>query len=354
MQFATGWLFMPAMLPPMDNHLKLDTNMLNNLAPIGISTYGRLQHLQQTIAALKKNILAEHSKLFVFSDAPRPGDEERVAAVRNFLRTIDGFKEVHIIKRRRNNRTANNRSGMRMLLNRFGKVIFLEEDVVTAPGFLTFMNQSLDKYEGNNQVFSITGYCPPIKIPEDYQYDAFFLRRPHSWGLGIWKNRFDLIRYINPKEYECLATNKKRVKEFTKAGKDLMVMLKREAYGEIDAGDVKAMYAQFLSGQYSVFPSVSLTSNIGMDGTGIHCPAMTLFEVDMNKKNSFKLPSEVFENQEITQASQRFWTSLVASSVEVTIQDKLVKSIYKLISKIPEPILKLLRPYWRAFKDFVN
>ena len=69
--------------------------MATDLAPIGVSTYIRLPHLQRTISALQKNALAEQSELFVFSDAPIPGDEEQVAAVRSYLQTVDGFKEVH-------------------------------------------------------------------------------------------------------------------------------------------------------------------------------------------------------------------------------------------------------------------
>ncbi|MFZ5524815.1 MAG: sugar transferase [Pseudomonadota bacterium] len=278
-----------------------------NLAPIGISTYVRLQHLQRTIAALQQNALADQSKLFIFSDAPRYGDEERVAAVRSYLQKIEGFKEVHIIKRRRNNRTANNRGGMRLLLNRFEKVIFLEEDVVTAPGFLTFMNHALDKYEKNDRVFSVVGFCPPIGIPEDYPYDAFFLRRCHGSGLGIWKNRYDSIRYITSDEYEQFAANKKLVKEFMKGGgEDMMVMLKAEAYGKIDAGDVKAMYAQFLKEQYTVYPSQSLVQNIGYDGTGIHCGKTNRFNVSLSDKTTFRLPEEVFVDQRIVKANQKF------------------------------------------------
>lgn len=281
--------------------------MPTNLAPIGLSTYSRLQHLQQTIVALKINVLAQQSELFVFSDAPRSGDEEQVAAVRNYLRTVDGFKAVHIIKRKKNNRIANNRDGINMLLNRFGKVIFLEDDIVTAPGFLTFMNQALDKYEGNDRVFSVVGYCPPIKIPADYQHDVLFLRRCSAWGFGIWKNRFDRIKYITPDEYEQFAANKKRVREFVKGGgEDLMVMLKAEAYGEIDAGDVKAMYAQFLSNQYTVYPAQSLVQNIGHDGTGIHCGKSDRFDVTLSDKTIFQFPDDVVVDQRIIKANLKF------------------------------------------------
>jgi hypothetical protein len=299
------------MLLPKDSQLICDITMPNNLAPIGISTYARLQHLQRTIAALQKNALAEQSELYVFSDAPKPGDEEKVAAVRSYLQTVNGFKEIHIVERERNSRTANSRGGLRMLLDRFGKVIFLEEDIVTSPGFLTFMNQALDKYEGNERVFSVVGYCPPIKIPKSYQRDAFFLRRYSGWGLGTWKNRFDSIKYITPEEYEQFAANKKRVSEFVKGGgEDLMVMLKSDAYGEIDAGDVKAMYAQFLSNQYTVYPTQSLVQNIGHDGTGTHCGSSNRFNVTLSDKTIFRFPDDVAVDQRIVKENRKFRASV--------------------------------------------
>lgn len=282
--------------------------MSNDLAPIGVSTYVRLQHLQQTIAALQKNALALQSELFVFSDGPRPGDEEKVAAVRSYLKTVNGFKEVHIVERESNSRTANSRGGLRMLLDRYGKVIFLEEDVVTAPGFLIFMNQSLVKYEGNDRVFSVAGYCPPIDIPANYKHDAFFLRRYNGWGLGIWKNRYDRIKYITPEEYEQFAADKKRVRSFVESGgMDMLGMLKLDAYGEIDAGDVKAMYAQFLSDQYTVYPSRSLTRNIGFDGSGANCGESGRFDVMQSNKTTFCLPAHLIVDRRIVKVHREFW-----------------------------------------------
>ena len=281
--------------------------MASDLAPIGVSTYVRLEHLQQNIAALQKNSLAEQSELFVFSDAPSPGDEARVAAVRSYLRTVDGFKNVCIVERKKNSRTKNNRGGLSLLLNRYGKVIFLEEDVVATPGFLRFMNQALDKYEKNKKVFSVAGYCPPIEIPADYPHDVFFLKRCSAWGLGIWKDRFDSIRYITPDEYEQFSADSNRVREFVNGGgEDLMVMLKADAYGKIDAGDVKAMYAQFLSDQYTVYPRKSLTSNMGFDGSGTYCFSTTRFNVALSDQFSFSLPDDVVVDQRIVESNRKF------------------------------------------------
>jgi len=287
-----------------------------------------LQHLQKTIRALQQNALATQSELFIFSDAPKSGDEERVASVRKYLRTVDGFKEVHVVERMENGRVANGRGGVRMLLDQFGKVIFLEEDIISAPGFLTFMNQALDKYESNDRIFSITGYCPPIVMPADYREDVFFLRRFTAWGFGTWKDRFDRLEYLTPSEYERFATNKKRVKEFVSAGgADMMAMLKLDAYGKIDAGDVKAMYAQFLSNQYTVYPTKSLTFNTGHDGTGTHCGKNKKFYVKLSNKLNFILPDQVVIDRRIVKAYLKFRNNLYKPRLHTRIQAKLKKVV---------------------------
>ena len=79
----------------------------NELAPIGLSTYSRPAHLKQTVEALQRNILASQSELYVFSDAPKAGDEEAVVKVRSFIKNIDGFKKTTIIERETNDRVFN-------------------------------------------------------------------------------------------------------------------------------------------------------------------------------------------------------------------------------------------------------
>ena len=156
------------------------------LAPIGVSTYSRLYHLKKTIEALQNNTLAKQSELYIFSDAPKEGDEEIVSTVRKYIHTINGFRKVHIIERKTNGRVANNRGGIEELLDKYGKVIFLEEDIVTSAYFLQYMNDALHFYKNDNRISSIAGYCPPIKIPVEYKQDVFILHRFAPWGFAIW------------------------------------------------------------------------------------------------------------------------------------------------------------------------
>ena len=85
-----------------------------------------------------------------------------------------------------------------------------------------------------------------------------------------------------------------------------MEMLKADAYGEMDAGDVKLMYAQFLSDQYTIYPTQSLVRNIGFDGSGTHCDETDRFNVALSNKSTFMLPDEVAVDQRIIEANQKF------------------------------------------------
>lgn len=261
------------------------TEMQNSLAPIGLSTYGRLQHVQLTVDALQKNELAKESELYIFSDAAKAGDEEKVEAVRRYLRTIDGFKDVHLFERERNDRVANNRGGMRMLLEKYGRMIFLEEDIVTAPSFLSFMNEALEKYKDDSRIFAVNGYTPPIDIPENYQSPAVLLPRFAAWGFGIWKEKFDeIIMDITPEMYRELRSDNEKMNQYCLGGDDIITQLWLQAHGFINALDVRIDYTMFVKGrQYVGCPTRSLAHSTGCDGSGEHWVQATgKYDVEMD------------------------------------------------------------------------
>lgn len=234
------------------------------LAPVGLSVYGRVDHLQCTVDALQKNTLAEKTELYVFSDAPSPGDEQKVEAVRAYLKTVEGFRHVEIVERRENDRVFNNRDGMRQLADHAGRFIYLEEDVATAPGFLSFMNEALSVYGDHPDVFSITGYTPPLKWDTDS--DVFALPRFCAWGMGLTKENYELVQ---PIPEDALAKLDQETAE--KCGRDVYAMIRMQSEGKIDAFDVMAMYHQCLSGRQTIYPKSSLIENTGHDGSGLHC-----------------------------------------------------------------------------------
>lgn len=275
------------------------------LAPICMSTYVRINHLRQTIEALQKNTLATASEIYIFSDGPKPGDEEKVKTVRKYLKGIKGFKKIEIIESAENAYPDTLRQGMRTLLDKYGRMISFEEDIVTAPTFLTFMNQALDKYENNSKIFSVSGFCPPIKILKDYTYDVFLLPRFSSWGFGIWKDRFDLIKMPLPED-EVLEflSSWKNISMFGLGGLDMINMVRKDALGKVNALDIKSFYWQYKYNMDTLYPVGSLTKNIGLDGSGLHSHKSKRLKVDLDlNRKSHVLPTEIERNKRIIRAN---------------------------------------------------
>ena len=96
-----------------------------------------------------------------------------------------GFKKIHIIEREKNYGLGNNIiTGVTDIIDVYGRVIVLEDDLITAPFFLQYMNEALDIYAENEKVICIHGYAYPVKenLP-----DTFFLKGADCWGWGTWK-----------------------------------------------------------------------------------------------------------------------------------------------------------------------
>ena len=127
---------------------------INKLAPIALFVYNRPDHARRTIEALRANILANESDLIVFSDAPKPETQvEKVVEVRQYIRQIVGFRSVTIVERESNFGLARSIvDGVTTTLKKYGRIIVLEDDMVTSPYFLTYMNEALEKYAEDDRV----------------------------------------------------------------------------------------------------------------------------------------------------------------------------------------------------------
>lgn len=291
-----------------------------NPAPIGVSTYARVEHLRQTIAALQRNTLAAESELYIFSDAPKPGDEAKVREVRSFIKMIDGFKRVEIIERETNSRTYNNRQGMRMLLDRYGRMIFMEEDIVTAPTFIEYMNYMLDTYEDNPMVFSIAGYCPPIQIPKDYPYGIFLHPRFNPWGFGTWKDRFDKLEMQIPQRiFREIFFNPKTLWQFSQGGLDILPPVLNNYFHYADGLDSRIFAQQFSMNMLTVYPTRHLVDNSGVDGSGVHKKKKHWYRVTLST-DPFKepaLPGQMTPDPEIMRAFYVFRSGGIFNRIKI-------------------------------------
>lgn len=269
-----------------------------NTAPILLFTYKRLATLKQAVAALKKNYLAGSSDLFIFSDAAKKEtDKDIVAEVRSYLKTISGFRSVQIIERESNFGLAKSIiSGTSWVLSTYDKVIVLEDDLITTPNFLTFMNAALERYKTETNVFSISGYSFNLKSPQlHYDDDAYFLNRGWSWGWATWKNRWKDVDW-EMSSYASFEKNKKLRKAFSAGGSDLNKMLREQMQGKLDSWAIRWFYHQFRIGGLTLYPVYSKVHNAGFDEFATHTTGSQkryIPDIDVEAKTAFRFPEQV-------------------------------------------------------------
>lgn len=239
------------------------------LAPIVLFCYNRPAHLQQTVESLRLNTLAQESELFVYSDGPKNElDIQQVKEVREYLSQISGFRAVHIQEAERNKGLAASViEGVSFVLSKYPSVIVMEDDMLSAADFLSFMNQALDVYAGRADIFSVTGYTPPINFPDSYPHDLYLVPRASSWGWGTWAHKWAKTDW-QVRDFNFLKNNAGRRAEFNKGGDDLWPMLAKQQQGAIDSWAIRWTYAQFQNNAFGLYPVHSKIKNIGTDGSG--------------------------------------------------------------------------------------
>ena len=282
------------------------------ISPIALFVYNRLEHTKKTVEALEKNLLASESELFIFSDGPKDASQrEKVAELRNYLRNIKGFKKVEIVERSENYGLAKSIiSGVTEIVNRFGKVIVMEDDLVSSPYFLTYMNESLEMYENESKVISIHGYVYPVKgnLPE-----TFFIRGADCWGWATWKRGWDKFEKDGSKLLKELR-DKNLINEFDFGGSyPFSKMLERQIEGKNNSWAIRWNASAFLADMLTLYPGTSLIDNIGQDDSGTHGKDSKLYKTKISDRKIEVDNISVEENKEARKAFENYFNSMKPS-----------------------------------------
>ena len=239
-------------------------------APICLFVYKRLWHTTQTVEALQKNVLAKQSDLIVYSDGSRTAsDKQSVKDVRDYIRTIVGFHSVKVICKKKNHGLSKSIIyGVTETVNKYGNVIVLEDDLVTSPHFLKFMNDGLNLYRRNRKVISVHGFLDP-KL-EGIEKKPFFLRGADCWGWATWKRGWLLFEPNGKKLLRKLQINRLCNRFDYYGGQKNIQMLKNQINGKIDSWAIRWHASVFLHAGLTLYPPFSLVRNIGNDSSGTH------------------------------------------------------------------------------------
>lgn len=250
------------------------------VAPIVIFSYDRPTHLQQTLDALAKNELADQSDLYIYCDGAKdsaPKEQlERINENRMVAHAANGFKSVKVVEREKNiGLKANIVGAVTEIVNKYGRIITLEDDIVTSKGFLRFMNEALEMYKDDDQVMHISGYMWPHRWPLP---DTFIYQVPYpGGGWATWKRAW---QYYDDDAAKLYHKWENRWDEFNKFGGDyLSKQLVANYEGRMNTWFIKWHAVLLERGGLTLYPGNSLTNNIGFDELASNCYTTNKFDV---------------------------------------------------------------------------
>jgi len=256
--------------------------MFEHPAPVALFVYNRIATLTEVVVALQANEHSANTTLYIFSDnAKVPKHQSAVDDVRRYIHTITGFKAIYIIEREMNFGLSQSiTTGVSYVLTRHEMVIVLEDDIVTSPVFLNYMNKALREYQTVDAIAAISGYSYPTKQPLP---EYFFLNRIECWGWATWADKWKLY---NPDSH-TLAHNilsAGLVKNFDFDNTfPFYEMLVHNAKGLNDSWAIRWDASVYLANKYVLYPGRSYARNIGMDGGGTNCAPSSSFETVLNR-----------------------------------------------------------------------
>lgn len=247
---------------------------------IALFAFNRPELLQQTLAALSINDLADEASLTIFCDGPRhEKDEPDTRAVRELAKKAQGFASLEVVERPQNMGCANSViNGLTEMFRLHERLIVIEDDIVTSPYTIRFLCEGLARYADNEKVFNIAAWTPPHitrQLSNSYAYDVYAIPRFNCWGWASWRDRFQDIDW-DVKDYQTFKNSPQLRKAFNAGGDDLSPMLDMQIEGKINSWAIRADYARFKKNMLGINPVRSYALNIGM-GSGTHTTTATTY-----------------------------------------------------------------------------
>lgn len=245
-------------------------------APIVLFVFNRPVHTQRVLNSLQQNFLADESLLYIIADGPKANastqDKQRIAEVRKVIRSSAWCKEIVIREKERNEGLAASViATVTELLEKHGRLIVLEDDLVLSKYALQYFNFSLNYFENNQQINCIHGYS----FPAGYKSDYFFLRGADCWGWATWKDRWQDFNADGKALIEELESRNLQ-HEFEFSGTyNFFKMLKDQVKEKNSSWAIRWYASSFLKNKLTLYPKVPFTVNGGNDGSGEHAKTST-------------------------------------------------------------------------------
>jgi len=256
---------------------------MRRLAPIVLFVYNRPWHTQQTLEALFKNELADQSMLYIYCDGPKKGESlqglQLIQETRNIVKLRKWAKEVFIIEKEKNAGLGPSiTGGVSEVIAQHGRIIVLEDDLITSPGFLRYMNDALDHYADNESIMHVSAYWFPVKHSAELLPETFFFRSSSCWGWGTWQRAWEKLETDCYKLKRHITQMPGGIRRFNIGNSvDHLGQLENNITGRTNTWAVRWYATVFLNNGLCLHPHRSLVNNTGFDDSGTHCDSTTIY-----------------------------------------------------------------------------
>lgn len=325
-----------------------------DLSPIVLFVYSRAEHTKKTLDALSRCVLAKDSRLVVYADGARENATEeqkkKIEATRQVVRDAAGkglFKEVEIHEENTNGGTTSKHMGRAIteVINKYGTVIVVEDDIVCGVHFLEYMNSALERYKDDKRVWHITGWSVPKPFVSQKDITgSFFYPVMDCWSWGTWADRW---AYFNNDTDRIIGEfTDEMIYRFNCDGTDTykwQELLDNKSGVLDDVWDIYWYIAVFLHDGLCLAPMRSLVRNIGLDNSGEHCAVTHIYD----KMNEQSIDHEVTKFPAKVEISAKEWKATKHFYWNAFVRPVLMRKRKKAVKRIITLPFRAVRKVWR-------
>ena len=283
--------------------------------PICLFLYNRPKLVIPCLDAISKSAKGHSIHLYIFVDGPK--SEEDSFQVKDTLKKVNNydfqsFDKVQIEETPKNKGLANSIiHGATKVIEKYKKIIVIEDDLIVSNNFVSFMIEALMKYKENKKIGSISGFSFAIKSTSND--DVYFHPRPNSWGWATWEDRWKSVNWnVNEKYLNEISYSKK---SFNMLGQDMDRMLKAYVYKKIDSWAIRWALCHWKYNWLALTPYKSKIINKGFGNnlaTNTKSTNNFLIIFDESKQfKDFKYPSEVKATERNIKIVNKFNSNLI-------------------------------------------
>ena len=310
-------------------------------APVALFVYNRADNMMKTLECLVRNTLAPETDLYVFSDGGK--DSKSWSQVNAVREKLHGFKaqveregslrSMTIVERPENIYLERNiTEGITQVFETHDRIIVLEDDILTSPHYLEYMNQAFDLYADIPRVMHVAGFTNLYLNSQLSTLNSqLFYFTPHmsGWGWGTWRDRWQ-------QHFFHYKTREEALQGMTPADQDAI------QYGGVFPclksldkrpipWDICWEIAIYKAGGLCLTPGQTMVRNIGLQN-GTHFRAFSIlqrYEFDRPPREA-ALPLTRVENPQADPHIEALFAEAIRDwGIRYTPLGKLLRYIYK-------------------------